>query len=638
MASLLLQLDRHPARPRGRCSPYLLSTQFNAWQGLLRQPVDWAPIVRAAWVCALYAAAVAVRRATWCSCAATSPAADARWPSGSWSSTTTRRCGACSQRSSRPRASRSQVAADGGAALAAAERSAPDLVVLDVAMPGLDGLAVCRRLRAKGCAGAILMLTARDAVADRVAGLEAGADDYLVKPFAIEELVARMRALTRRGARRRRRASPSPTSRSTSGRAWPQRGGRARSSSRGRESALLELMLRHPRAVVPRERALEEIWEEAAAPNVVDRYVTRLRRKLGEPPLIHTVRGVGVHAADMTPRTLTGRLTGGRDPRGRRRGRRAWRCPRSCSSPISCAPRSTRACASRAVDVARLSVSAPALLTAPGALEAPVGGRQLSVEVLDRRGRFVARSLTLGAKLLPASAVERPRPCGRARSGFADVALGGEPLRLFAAPLARGRRAGRGRRRCSSRPARTTSRPRCTAWPGCCCSAARWPPRSAARARRFLTRRGLRPLAAPVDGGEGDRAHRRPGAPAARPRAARTRSRELARDAQRHALRARRRARGASGASSPTPATSSARPLTSLAGNVDFVARHGAQPRGARRPAPRHRAAAAAGRRPARARARRPRRRRPASPCGWTRSSRARPPSTRPSASGRSPR
>ena len=90
-------------------------------------------------------------------------------------------------------------APDGGAALAAVERSAPDLVVLDVAMPGLDGLAVCRRLRAKGLSLPILLLTARDAVPDRVAGLDAGADDYLVKPFAPDELLARVRALLRRG-------------------------------------------------------------------------------------------------------------------------------------------------------------------------------------------------------------------------------------------------------------------------------------------------------------------------------------------------------------------------------------------------------------------------------------------------------
>ena len=92
------------------------------------------------------------------------------------------------------------VAGDGGGALAEAERTAPDVIVLDVAMPGLDGLAVCRRLRGKGLPTPILMLTARDAVPDRVAGLEAGADDYLVKPFAVQELIARLRALTRRGA------------------------------------------------------------------------------------------------------------------------------------------------------------------------------------------------------------------------------------------------------------------------------------------------------------------------------------------------------------------------------------------------------------------------------------------------------
>ena len=184
-----------------------------------------------------------------------------------------------------------EAAADGGAALVAAERSAPDLVVLDVAMPGLDGLAVCRRLRAKGLPGAILMLTARDAVPDRVAGLEAGADDYLVKPFAMEELVARLHALARRGRDGAEQLAFADLSLDLRTRV-AARGGRTVELT-GRESALLELLLRHPRAVVPRDRAIAEIWEEAAAPNVVDRYVTRLRRKLGEPPLIHTVRGVG---------------------------------------------------------------------------------------------------------------------------------------------------------------------------------------------------------------------------------------------------------------------------------------------------------------------------------------------------------
>ena len=92
-----------------------------------------------------------------------------------------------------------ETAADGGQALAAVERSTPDLLVLDVAMPGVDGLAVSRRLRAKGLAVPVLLLTARDSVSDRVAGLDAGADDYLVKPFATEELLARVRALLRRG-------------------------------------------------------------------------------------------------------------------------------------------------------------------------------------------------------------------------------------------------------------------------------------------------------------------------------------------------------------------------------------------------------------------------------------------------------
>jgi two-component system response regulator MprA len=183
------------------------------------------------------------------------------------------------------------VAADGGAALAAAARSLPDVIVLDVAMPGMDGLAVCRRLRAKGVATPVLMLTARDAVPDRVRGLQAGADDYLVKPFATEELVARIRALTRRGghggeALRFADLSLDPATRTAT------RGGRATELS-GREAALLELLLRDPRSVLTRERALEQVWDGAAVPNVVDRYVGRLRQKLGDPPLIHTVRGVG---------------------------------------------------------------------------------------------------------------------------------------------------------------------------------------------------------------------------------------------------------------------------------------------------------------------------------------------------------
>ena len=183
------------------------------------------------------------------------------------------------------------VAADGGAALLAAERDAPDLIVLDVAMPAMDGLSVCRRLRGRGLPTPILMLTARDAVADRVAGLEAGADDYLVKPFAVPELIARLHALTRRGKATDERLAYADLGFDLATRT-ATRGNHAIELT-GREAALLELLLRETGHIVSRERALSEIWSDAAEANVVDRYVTRLRRKLGDPPLIRTLRGAG---------------------------------------------------------------------------------------------------------------------------------------------------------------------------------------------------------------------------------------------------------------------------------------------------------------------------------------------------------
>jgi two-component system response regulator MprA len=184
-----------------------------------------------------------------------------------------------------------EAAPDGGAALAAVERHAPDAVVLDVAMPGLDGLAVCRRLRAGGLTAPVLLLTARDAVADRVAGLEAGADDYLVKPFAVEELLARLAAIRRRGTARGGVLAVGPLRLDARAREV-RRDGRAIELT-DRETALLELLMRESRTVVTRERALDEIWGAAAVENVVDRYVSELRRKLGGPGLIRTVRGVG---------------------------------------------------------------------------------------------------------------------------------------------------------------------------------------------------------------------------------------------------------------------------------------------------------------------------------------------------------
>jgi two-component system response regulator MprA len=184
-------------------------------------------------------------------------------------------------------------AADGGGALVQVERHGPDLVILDVSLPGLDGLAVARRMRAKGDAVPILMLTARDDVPDRVAGLDAGADDYLVKPFATDELLARVRALLRRGQDRTETIVYAGVSLDR-GLRVAERHGRVLPLT-AREAQLLALLLRNGGRVTTRERALAEVWgdEGAATANVVDRYVTNLRRKLGDPPLIRTVRGRG---------------------------------------------------------------------------------------------------------------------------------------------------------------------------------------------------------------------------------------------------------------------------------------------------------------------------------------------------------
>ena len=183
--------------------------------------------------------------------------------------------------------------ADGGAALAGVERSVPDLIVLDVAMPGVDGLAVTRRLRGKGLAVPILLLTARDALAERVAGLDAGADDYLLTPFDAQELSARIRALLRRNRPPAEQLAFDDVVLDP-GVGVARRAGDDLGLTR-REAQLLELLLRNPRRVVTRELALEHVWggEGEAGVNVVDRYVAYLRRKLGDPPLIHTVRGVG---------------------------------------------------------------------------------------------------------------------------------------------------------------------------------------------------------------------------------------------------------------------------------------------------------------------------------------------------------
>jgi two-component system, OmpR family, response regulator MprA len=188
---------------------------------------------------------------------------------------------------------RVDAAAGGAETLVALERSVPDLLVLDVAMPGIDGLAVCRRLRSRGLALPILLLTARDSVPDRVAGLDAGADDYLVKPFASEELLARARALLRRGSEPDELLAFDDLVFEV--KTHNVRRGQREVRLSAREAELLELLLRNPRQVISRALALDRVWggASAATANAVDRCVSDLRRKLGDPPLIQTVRGVG---------------------------------------------------------------------------------------------------------------------------------------------------------------------------------------------------------------------------------------------------------------------------------------------------------------------------------------------------------
>jgi two-component system, OmpR family, response regulator MprA len=193
-------------------------------------------------------------------------------------------------------------AADGRAALDAVSGEAPDAVVLDVLMPELDGLEVCRRLRAAGDRTPVLMLTARDQVRDRVGGLDAGADDYLVKPFALEELSARLRALLRRsdggdGAGAARELL-TYADLALDVAAHEARRGERRIELTRTELLLLELLLRHPRQVLTRSVIFERVWgyDFGATSNSLEVYVGYLRRKTeagGEPRLIHTVRGVG---------------------------------------------------------------------------------------------------------------------------------------------------------------------------------------------------------------------------------------------------------------------------------------------------------------------------------------------------------
>ncbi|MGV9666172.1 response regulator transcription factor [Nocardia niigatensis] len=201
------------------------------------------------------------------------------------------------------------LAVDGLDALEKTASQRPDALVLDVMMPRLDGLEVCRRLRSTGDDLPILVLTARDSVSERVAGLDAGADDYLPKPFALEELLARLRALLRRTAGDA--VDPSseamafadlsldPVTREVT------RGERQISLTRT-EFSLLEMLMANPRRVLTRSRILEEVWgyDFPTSGNALEVYIGYLRRKTeadGEPRLIHTVRGVGYVLRETPP-------------------------------------------------------------------------------------------------------------------------------------------------------------------------------------------------------------------------------------------------------------------------------------------------------------------------------------------------
>jgi two-component system response regulator MprA len=190
------------------------------------------------------------------------------------------------------------LASDGREAVRSQAAAPADAVLLDVLMPHLDGLEVCRRMRDTGDRTPVLMLTARDQVGDRVAGLEAGADDYLSKPFALEELLARVRALLRRSGWADEREVVRFDDLELDPHAHEVRRGRRLVELTRTEYLLLELFMHHPRQVLTRSQIFENVWgyDFGPASNSLDVYVGYLRRKTeaaGEPRLLHTVRGVG---------------------------------------------------------------------------------------------------------------------------------------------------------------------------------------------------------------------------------------------------------------------------------------------------------------------------------------------------------
>jgi two-component system, OmpR family, response regulator len=188
-------------------------------------------------------------------------------------------------------------AGDGGSAVARAMAGSYDVIVLDLRLPDADGIEICARLRQAGCGSPILMLTARDSMPDMIDGLDAGADDYMTKPFEFDELFARLRALVRRGTSDRPAELELGDLRVDPAGRTAERAGE-RIDLTAREFAMLEYLMRHQGVALGRERLIDAVWDEGFAgdPNIVDVYIRRLREKIDRPfgrTTVHTIRGIG---------------------------------------------------------------------------------------------------------------------------------------------------------------------------------------------------------------------------------------------------------------------------------------------------------------------------------------------------------
>ena len=383
-------------------------------------------------------------------------------------------------------------AADGGDALVSIERSTPDLILLDVTMPGLDGLTVCRRVRDRGLATPVLLLTARDELVDRVAGLDAGADDYVVKPFETVELLARVRALLRRGQAPEAVLSLGDLTLDLETRAV-KRGGRVVTLSE-READLLELLLRNARRVVSREQALSQIWGGGANANVVDRYVRTCGASSVSLSSSTPCAGSGSCSADESPGPGDSRgcdrdaRRGDRPRTGRRHPRRPRPAPRPRPQPPHAGSRdgSTGRFGADARDDARCA-------RFPGRRDTGDGrGRRQAGP--DRRPLVVARRPRLAAR--PRLRGDRPwawgiHDCHLRRSHPACVR---RAARLLRRPCRRRRRdRGRGDRRRGGHDldaARTHVRSSADGRAGRCRCRRRADAWRAATARSALARRG----------------------------------------------------------------------------------------------------------------------------------------------------